>query len=170
MERLYPDIIEVLGRQHDRKSFSCGNPALDQYLKTLARQHGLNRVSRTYVACKDQTIMGYYSLAMSAIRKENLPGKYLGRYPDYPLPVARLARLAVDQRFQRQGLGQLLLSDALSRCLKVSDVLGMIGVIVDAKDNKARQWYERFEFEQFVDAPLTLWIPVTALEYLQEML
>ena len=106
---------------------------------------------------------GFYSLAMSGIRKDNLPEKYRTRFPNFPLPVARLARLAVDMNRQRQGLGELLLSDALQRCLQISASIGMLGVIVDAKDKKARDWYERYEFERLHDAPLSLWLPTTAM-------
>ena len=82
---------------------------------------------------------------MSAIRKENLPAKQLSRFPNFPLPVARLARLAVDTRLQRQGLGELLLADALQRCLRLSEEIGMIGVVVDAKNNPTtKAWHFRF--------------------------
>ena len=100
---------------------------------------------------------------MSGIRKENLPAKHVSRFPNFPLPVARLARLAVEIRHQRQGIGDLLLADALQRCLRLSVEIGMIGVIVDAKDERARGWYERYEFERLPDSPLTLWVPTVAL-------
>jgi predicted N-acetyltransferase YhbS len=103
---------------------------------------------------------------MSGFRKENLPAKHLNRFPNFPLPVARLARLAVAIRHQRQGLGGLLLADALQRCLRLSVEIGMIGVIVDAKDEQARGWYERFEFERLPDSPLTLWLPTAAIAHL----
>ena len=100
---------------------------------------------------------------MSGIRRENLPERYLNRFPNFPLPVARLARLAVDLNRQRQGLGELLLADALQRCLRISESIGMLGVIVDAKDERARGWYERYEFERLPDSPLTLWLPTDAI-------
>ncbi len=155
--------IEPLTSTHDRRNFSCGVDALDVYLRRFARQHAESNVSRTYVAAEAAEIQGFYSLAMSAIRKENLPPKHLSRFPNFPLPVARLARLAVDTRYQRQGLGELLLADALQRCLRLSEEIGMIGVVVDAKDEKARGWYERYEFERLPDSPLTLWLPTAAL-------
>jgi GNAT superfamily N-acetyltransferase len=158
-----PEAIEALDTRHDRRSFSCGDSELDGYLKRFARQHAAAKVSRTYVAANGATILGYYSLAMSAIRKDQLPDAYQSRFPNYPLPVARLARLAVDQRFQRQGLGELLLADALSRCLRLSEEIGMVGVVVDAKHERARRYYERFEFERFPDSPLTLWLPMAAI-------
>jgi GNAT superfamily N-acetyltransferase len=136
---------------------------LDEYLRRYARQHTEANVSRTYVAVNGRAVRGYYSLAMAAIRKTNLPERHAGRFPGFPLPVARLARLAVDRRHQGQGLGELLLADALRRCLRLSEEIGMIGVIVDAKDGRARGWYERYEFERLPGAPLTLWLPTAAL-------
>ena len=158
--------IEPLAKKHDRRAFSCGVGELDEYLRRFARQHADANVSRTYVAVDDMAIRGFYSLAMSGIRKENLPVKHASRFPNFPLPVARLARLAVDLRHQRQGLGELLLADALQRCLRLSAEIGMIGVIVDAKDERARGWYERYEFERLPDSPLTLWLPTAAIERL----
>lgn len=155
--------IEPLASNHDRRAFSCGVAALDEYLQRFARQHANAKVSRTYVAADGSAILGFYSLAMSAIRRENLPSRHLSRFPNFPLPVARLARLAVGLRHQRQGIGELILADALQRCLRLSEEIGMIGVIVDAKDEHARRWYERYEFERFPDLPLTLWLPAAAI-------
>jgi GNAT superfamily N-acetyltransferase len=155
--------IEALASTHDRRTFSCGVEALDEYLRRFARQHADANISRTYVAVEGLTVRGFYSLAMSAIRKDNLPARHLNRFPNFPLPVARLARLAVEMRHQRQGLGELLLADALQRCLRLSVEIGMLGVIVDAKDDHARGWYERYEFERLPDSPLTLWLPATAI-------
>lgn len=163
MTALFPPSIEVLQAHHDRRNFACGDPELNGYLKRFARQHAETKVSRTYVAADGATILGYYSLAMSAIRKDHLPPPYQVRFPNFPLPVARLARLAVDRRFQRRGLGELLLADALSRCLRLSEEIGMIGVVVDAKHEEARRYYERFEFERFPESPLTLWLPTAAI-------
>ena len=166
MTPVFSGDIEPLAAEHDRRNFSCGVDALDEYLRRFARQHAATNVSRTYVAVRGREIHGFYSLAMSAIRKDNLPAEYVGRFPNFPLPVARLARLAVAVRHQRQGLGELLLADALQRCLRLSVEIGMIGVIVDAKDEKAHGWYERYEFEQLPDSSLTLWLPTTAIERL----
>jgi GNAT superfamily N-acetyltransferase len=158
--------IEALAAHHDRRGFSCGVDSLDEYLRRFARQHAAANVSRSYVAADHDVILGFYSLAMSGIRKDNLPTRQAARFPNFPLPVARLARLAVDQRHQRQGHGELLLADALQRCLRLSAEIGMIGVIVDAKDAQARAWYERYEFERLPDSPLTLWLPTAAIERL----
>jgi len=160
--------IEALHVGHDRRSFSCGKAALDDYLRRYARQHASTNVSRSYVAADgdSSTIRGYYSLTMAAIHRAHLPDRHAKKFPNFPLPVARLARLAVDQRHQKQGIGELLLADALQRCLSLSLSIGMIGVIVDAKDQQAKQWYERYEFEHLPDSPLTLWLPTSAIERL----
>ncbi len=166
MTEALPVDIEPLAARHDRRTFSCGVEALDQYLRRFARQHAAANISRTYVAVNGSTVRGFYSLAMSGIRRDNLPEKYRARFPNFPLPVARLARLAVDLHHQGQGLGELLLSDALQRCLQISASIGMLGVIVDAKDEQARGWYERYEFERLPDAPFALWLPTAAISRL----
>lgn len=155
--------IEWLAAVHDRRNFACGEPALDDYLRRLARQHAESKISRIYVAAKGEHILGYYSLAMSAIRKEHLPEHYHKRFPNYPLLVARLARLGVDHRQQGKGLGKLLLMDALCRCHRLSDEIGAVGVVVDAKHECAQSFYRQFNFEVFPDTPLTLWLPIAAI-------
>ena len=85
------------------------------------------------------------------------------RFPNYPLPVARLARLGVDQRQQGKGLGKLLLMDALYRCCRLSDEIGAVGVVVDAKHEQAQSFYRQFNFEGFPGSPLMLWLPIAAI-------
>lgn len=155
--------IELLAALHDRRNFSCGEPSLDEYLRRLARQHAESKISRTYVVAKGERILGYYSLAMSAIRKEQLPEQHQRRFPNYPVPVARLARLGIDQRQQGKGLGKLLLMDALYRCYRLSEEIGSVGVVVDAKHERAQSFYRQFNFEAFPETPLTLWLPIAAL-------
>lgn len=158
--------IEPLVATHDRRNFSCGEPALDDYLRRLARQHAEAKISRTYVGAQGECVLGYYSLAMSAIRKEQLPEQHQKRFPNYPVPVARLARLGVDRRQQGKGLGKLLLMDALYRCSRLSEEIGSVGVIVDARHAHAKNFYQQFNFEAFPDAPLTLWLPAAAVDRL----
>ena len=155
--------IELLSALHDRRSFSCGEPVLDEYLRRFARQHAESKISRTYVGAKDERILGYYCLAMSAIRKEQLPAQHQKRFPNYPVPMARLARLGVDQRQQGKGLGKLLLMDALYRCYRLSEEIGSVGVVVDAKHERAQSFYRQFNFESFPESPLTLWLPIAAI-------
>lgn len=155
--------IELLSSQHERSNFSCGEVDLDDYLRRFAKQHAASRISRTYVAIKDRTVFGYYSLSMSAILRDHLPEKHQKRFPNYPVPMARLARLAVVQQQHGRGIGSLLLSDALYRCYRLSNEIGSVGVVVDAKDDRARRFYQHFDFEVFPESPLTLWLPITAI-------
>ncbi len=158
--------IEALQNTHDRQRFDCGNSVLNDYLRRYARQHADANISRTYVASEAQRICGYYSLAMAAIKKQQLPNKYHKRFADYPVPMARLARLAVDVDYQGRGLGKLLLMDALYLCFELSRNIGMAGVIVDAKHEQAMAFYQNFEFETFPDSALTLWLPTEAIKKL----
>lgn len=155
--------IELLAARHDRRNFSCGEPALDDYLHRFARQHAESRISRTYVGARGEQVLGYYSLAMSAIRKDQLPEQHQKRFPNYPVPVARLARLGVDRRQQGKGLGKLLLMDAVHRCGRLSEEIGAVGVVVDAMHARAQDFYRQFDFEAFPETPLTLWLPVAAI-------
>ncbi len=160
--------IEALAKHHDRSSFTCGEAPLDDYLRRLARQHAQSNISRSYVACKGATILGYYSLAMAAIRREQLPPQHQKRFPNYPVPVARLARLAVSQSQQGKGVGKLLLLDALHRCHRLSEEIGSSGVIVDVKNASAHSFYSQMNFEALPESPLTLWLPGLAISRLFE--
>jgi GNAT superfamily N-acetyltransferase len=158
--------IEPLDRHHDRSTFDCGEPALDEFLSAYARQNQEAGVARTFVAVSKQEparIVGYYSLAVGAIDRSQLPEKAARRFPRFPLPVARLARLArlaVDRSQQGRGLGEDLVIDALGRALRVSEEVGIIAILIDAKHDQARSFYARFRFEPLPESPLLLWLPV----------
>ncbi len=161
--------IEPLDRQHDRSRFDCGEPALNEYLIRYARQHQEAGIARTFVAVdciENAGILGFYSLAASGIDKRNLPAQAAKRLPNFPIPVVRLARLAVDLCRQRQGLGEDLLIDALHRCLHVGEQVGILAVLVDAKHERAKAFYSRYEFDSLPDQPLKLWLPMTAVRRL----
>jgi GNAT superfamily N-acetyltransferase len=162
----FDGVIEPLGAQHEKRKFSCGTAALDEYLQRFASQHEKSRLSRTYVAADGTTVAGYYSLAMAAIVRDVVPLHWQSRFPRFPLPVARLARLAVARSYQGRGIGGMLLLDALYRSLHLSAGIGMVAVVVDAKDESAARFYRYFDFEAFPESPLTLWLPIAALERL----
>lgn len=163
--------IEPLQRDHDRSRFDCGEPALDEYLARFGRQNQESGVARTFVAvsaAQPSRVLGYYSLAAGAIDKANLPAAAAKRFPSFPLPIARLARLAVDRSQQGKGLGEDLLLDALSRCVRVAEDVGIVAVLIDAKHERAKAFYARYEFDALPDHPLTLWLPLSALRRLFE--
>jgi ribosomal protein S18 acetylase RimI-like enzyme len=155
-------VFEPLGPEHDRARFSCGEPALDDYLRRLAMQDVRRHVARALVAV-DRTagaIAGYSTLSAASFSREHLPQAVAKRLPHYPVPAAILGRLAVERRYQGRGLGELLLADAIKRVLRASEALAVHAIVVDAKNALARAFYERYGFVAFVDAPNRLYLPL----------
>jgi GNAT superfamily N-acetyltransferase len=159
-------VVEPLDRSHERAEFSCGKAPLDTFLRSLVGQYEKRRLGRTYVAVRpaEKRVLGYSTLASGAVSFENLPDKAARKLPRHPVPVVLLARLAVDQAAQGQGLGALLLLDALRRCLGLAGQLGIHAVEVDAIDEQAKAFYEKYGFVPLQDNPLHLYLPVTTLE------
>ena len=127
--------IRVLAREDDRSDFSCGEADLDRFFEHYAGQNQFKlHLAVTYVAVLDATIVGFATVASSALERNLLPSARLRkRLPGYPLPVLRLARLGVDLRAQRVGIGKALLRHALGLALEQRDRVGCVGVVADAK-------------------------------------
>jgi len=156
--------IEALG-QHHRNRFDCGEEALNRFLQTLARQQQVKGISKTFVlvdSARPKTIMGFFSLAACEVVSENLPLELARKYPS-KAPGAKLARLAVDRKFQGQGYGQLLMVEAMKKALLVAENIGIIGFFVDAKHPAARTYYEQFGFISFCHEPLEMFLPLATL-------
>jgi GNAT superfamily N-acetyltransferase len=157
-------IIEPLSSQHNRDDFCCGIEALDYYLKKQARQDVRRFLTAVFVLqdLQQQRIAGYYTLAATAIELADLPDFFIRKLPKYPLlPATLLGRLAIDERYQSQGLGTFLLFDALYRS-KNSEVASM-AVVVDAKNEQARAFYEYHQFIPFPSQPLKLYLPMATI-------
>jgi ribosomal protein S18 acetylase RimI-like enzyme len=163
-----PLVIEPLGSQHDRADFSCGEPALDGYLQRQASQDIRRRVAQVFVALGDAPgkITGYYSLSATTFDKDELPTAHAKRLPHYPVPAAVLGRLAIDRTRQGQGLGELLLLDAIRRVIWASTTLAVHAVIVDSKNERAQAFYERYGFRPFITEPRRLFLPLETFEKL----
>ena len=156
-------VVKPLTGDHDRHGFDCGVPALNAYLAQYARQHELSSVSRTFVAIGEpepSRILGYYTLAAGGIDRSALPAAEAKRFPNFPVPIGRLARLAVDLASRGRGMGEDLLMDAIRRFSRTAKEIGMAAILIDAKDEQARRFYERFEFESLPGHPRTLWLPM----------
>jgi GNAT superfamily N-acetyltransferase len=157
---------EPVGKHHDRKGFNCGTFELNQYLVQHARQAHERGAAKTYVAIKADTptrVIGYYTLSLTSLAFDVTPDtarRGLGRHE---VPLFRLARLAVDQKAQGQGLGGGLLVAAAERCQLAAGSVGGIGLIIDAKDERAAGWYLRFGAMPLASNPLILVLPFTAL-------
>jgi N-acetylglutamate synthase-like GNAT family acetyltransferase len=157
--------IELLSRGHERESFSCGERDLDDYLKRTARQHNDKGISRTFVLVDSHApvkILGFFTLASCEVLAADLPPEYAKKYPR-KAPAAKLARLAVAMDQQRQGLGGLMMVDAMRRALAVAENIGIIGFFVDAKSQGAREYYEQYGFVALRDQSLALFLPLATL-------
>ena len=137
----------LLTKDHDRSSFDCGVSALNDYLKRYALQNQKKHAARTYVATRVNRIVGYYSLAYGSVSLEEAPQSVKSGLPRHPIPVILLARLAVDSTEQGRGLGAALLKDALLRTIQAAEIAGLRAMLVHAKDNAAKRFYENFGFE-----------------------
>lgn len=158
--------IAPLARHHDRSRFDCGVPELNSFLKATARQHGKKGISRTFVLSdqeKPATILGYFTLTLCEVRTEHLPATYAKKYPQHGLPAVRLARLAVSRKYQRKGYGGLLLAEAVHRTVLIAEQAGVIGLFVDAKEERAHKFYERYGFVSLPGHVLQLFLPLETL-------
>ena len=139
--------IEKLNAPHNVASFKCGKALLDDFLKRFALTNQNADSARTYVACQGTTVIAYYSLAVGAVERADAPRRVGKGLAGHPIPVMILARLAVDRTKQGQGLGKALLKDALLKTAAAADIAGIRALLVHAKDDEARAWYEAWEFE-----------------------
>ena len=158
--------FEPLGAHHDRADFSCGVETLDRYFRQQAGQDQRRGLAVPYVLVDPATgvVAGYYTLSTLSILAESLPADLTRKLPRYPaLPTILIGRLAVDQRHRGQGLGELLLIDALHRSLDISRQIGAMAVVVDAKDDAARAFYERYGFMRFTDHEHRLFLTITTV-------
>lgn len=162
-------VIERLTQAHDRSSFRCGQASLDDWLHQRARQFDKRDLARTYVATQkgSSAVLGYYAISNHRVAYEALPANQAQGLPQIEIPVALIGRLAVDQSAQRQGLGELLLVDALRRAQHIADQIGMRAVEVDAIDEKARAFYTKYGFVQLVDDPNHLYLPLQVIRRLK---
>ncbi|MBI3145171.1 MAG: GNAT family N-acetyltransferase [Pseudogulbenkiania sp.] len=128
-------------------NFDCGQRALNQFLQRYALVNQKANSAQTYVCCCGGDVVGFYSLTVGSVDPESAPSRVIKGLARHPVPVMILARLAVDKSHQRKGLGQALLKDALLRTAQAADIAGIRCLLVHAKDEAARQWYESWEFE-----------------------
>jgi GNAT superfamily N-acetyltransferase len=157
--------VVPLAPEHDLGRFSCGKPEMDEWLRLHALTNHRLGATRTYVTCETGGVVrGYHSLAASSVLFRDVPDRVRRGLGRYPVPVILLARLAVDLRFQGSGVGGSLLIDALARCHQVAQLIGVRAVVVDALDDDARRFYERYDFEPSPTHPYQLLLLMHDLE------
>ena len=155
--------INALNNEHRRKQFDCGESSLNSYLQQYARQNIKHHINKVFVATPvnfPSIIAGYYTLSAGGISVADLPQTLKQRLPNYPVPIALLGRLAVDKNYQGQGLGSILLVDAIQRVEQVSEILAVYAVVVDALNTTAAGFYQQFGFIPFPEKPLRLFLPL----------
>lgn len=159
--------IELLAPRHDKAAFSCGNEQLDRYLRSTATQDRKRNIAIPYIIYdKDrQKIIGYYTLSMSGINLEELPQDLAKKLLKYPIiGVNLIGRLAVSHDYRGYGWGKLLIMDALHRSLDISKATAAFTVVVEAIDDEAVRFYQRFDFQAFPDRSFKLFRTMTNIE------
>jgi predicted N-acetyltransferase YhbS len=156
--------IQLLGAQHRRDGFDCGEVALNEFLLRQAGQQQRRGFGKTYVALAEDgvTVTGFITVSAGQIATTSLSAQ--SKLPRYPAPMLRIGRLAVDVHHQGTGIGQDLLAFALRLAVEFSQRVGLYAVVVDAKHDKAKEYYVKLGFIACVDNPLCLYLPIVTLE------
>lgn len=160
-----PFRFEMLGDGHDRGAFHCGEDALNRYFQTQVTQDIRRRITNCFVIVEAATgkVAAYYTLSAASIPLVDLPADEVRRLPRYPtLPAVRIGRLAVDRRFQRRGLGELMLINAVHRTAQ--DSAAAFAMLVDAKNEDAVAFYRRYGFRPVEGKPRTLFLPLATAQ------
>lgn len=143
--------------------FDCGAEKLNTYLKRFAKKNDKLGIGRTYVLLDKARALGFYTVSMAQIEFKALPRPTQEKLPRYPVPAVRIGRLAIDHSAQGQGLGEFLLMDALTRCVRVSEEIAVLAVIVDAKNDQAKDFYLKYGFIPLEDKELSLFLPLSTI-------
>lgn len=152
-------------QRHNRQNFDCGVEALNTYLRRFANQDQKRSLTRIYVLADGELLIGYYSLSAHSVKRDNLPDDIaLGGYKD--IPFLLLGRLAVDLEYQGRGYGDALIFHAFKTTLEAAEKVGILGIVVDAKDNLAASFYEGFGFRPIAATPNRLVLPLSVVSAL----
>lgn len=150
-------------KRHDRKGFDCGVAALNTYLQRFAGQDIARGLTRVYVLADDAEIIGYYSLSAHAVARDALPETMrVGAYTE--LPFLLPGRLAVASKWQGQGYGDALIVHAFETTRTTAKAVGILGMVVDAKDENAARFYQGFGFHRLAGTANRLVLPITAMD------
>ena len=158
--------FEVLNtKKHHRKNFDCGVEALNVYLQKYANQDQQRGVTKIYVLADSASVVGYYTISAHSVMRDNLPEDIkIAGYGN--IPFLLLGRLAVDLKYQKQGYGDALIFHAFKTTVETAKKVGILGIIVDAKDDNASAFYEGFGFKKLKATGSRLVLPITALSKL----
>jgi predicted N-acetyltransferase YhbS len=149
-------VIDRLRRELDLSTFDCGNPALTTWLLKFAWLNQQSDSAKTYVAVRENRVVGYYALTAGSVHKHESPERIAKGLANHPVGVVLLARLAVDFTEKGKGLGKALLFDALKRIEEAADIVGVRAVMVHAIDDQAPRFYQHFNFDSSPIDPFQL--------------
>jgi GNAT superfamily N-acetyltransferase len=150
---------EPLTSSHDLSAFDCGVAEPNAWLRQHALKNEENGASRTFVVCADKRVTGYYCLANGAIAHAQASGRIRRNMPD-PVPVMMIGRLAVEQDWHKKGIGRALLRDAMLRTIQAAELAGIRAVLVHAKSEEAKAFYESCGLHSSPVEPMTLMITI----------
>lgn len=158
--------FELLNEKSEIHDFDCGEPELNTYLKNTALLFQQRRFGVTITFSKENSkkVIGFYTLCPACIQQDKLPEKFLTGPKPNPIPSFRICRLAIDKCNQGQGLGQIIFIHALKKCLDQADQIGGSIIVIDAKHEKAKKFYQRFGFISIPSNPLVL---IQTIKYVQ---
>lgn len=161
-------VCEPLGNQHDRTLFDCGVSILNDYLAKYARQDVKRKASAVFVLVNradPNRVIGFYTLCATSVLLSELPEEMTKKLPRYPeIPAILVGRLARDINFP--GVGELLLSDAITRCVRVANDIAASLIVVDSKGDPATRFYEKFGFLSLPKLDGRLFLPMQTAEKL----
>jgi GNAT superfamily N-acetyltransferase len=149
-----------IGNHHQTGDFASGIVSLDEWLKRRALANQASGAARTFAVCEADRVVAYFALASAAVNVAAAPGRFRRNMPD-PIPVVVLARLAVDRRYQGQGLGRAMVRDAARRVVHAADTIGIRGIIVHAISDDAKAFYLELGFEASPIEPMTLMVTLS---------
>ena len=141
--------VRKLEKRDSRKEFRSGEIEIDRFFLKFAGQNQFkHKIGNTYVAIdrESETILGYATISVGSLNIDGLDIKEFKKFPNYPLPIVRVARLGVDERFQSQGIGRKLMQKMLYLAIEIEELVGCVGLFVDAKED-AVTFYEKYGFE-----------------------
>lgn len=165
-----PDLkVEMLAPHHERDGFVCGVDSLDRYLRTQASQDVRRKANGVFIlveAAQPTAVLGYYTLCAAALSQGDVPDAARKHIPRYPQVSATLmGRLAITQARQGEGLGAILIADALRRAYVSAATVGSLMLVVDALHDRAAAFYIAHGFVRLPDS-LRLILPMRAIEQL----
>lgn len=157
--------LSALERTHARKSFDCGEPSVNEWLQARALQNQQKHLSATKVLLSSEgAIAGFYTLATGQVDFRDLPTELASHLPRRLLPVAVLAWLGVDQKFQGQGIGDRLFAQALRDCHTAGQTFAFVDVILDCLHDRAKAFYQRWDFRELPGYPYRLFLSTPTLD------